>query len=128
MASEPGGAYDSYSHFPSSDEAVVAAIFPVVENQVIFTCEFERRRHSYHYFAPTEKIATQVHDVVSKNLGKILSELGDFYSRLRWRRAPISRSDTDYRSRQEHRRIRSAQARDESRAETRDLTCGTLRP
>ena len=76
---EPGGAYDSYSHFPSSDEAVVAAIFPVVEDQVIFTCEFERRRHSYHYFAPTEKIATQVHDVVSKNLGKILSELGDFY-------------------------------------------------
>ena len=76
---EPGGAYDSYSHFPSSDEAVVAAIFPVVDGQVIFTCEFERRRHSYHYFAPTEKIATQVHDVVSKNLGKILSELGDFY-------------------------------------------------
>jgi hypothetical protein len=76
---EPGGAYDSYARFPRPDEAVVAAIFPVVENQVIFTCESERRRHSYHYFAPTEKIATQVHDVVSKNLGKILSELGDFY-------------------------------------------------
>jgi hypothetical protein len=76
---EPGGAYDSYSRFPRSDEAMTAAIFPVVQDQVIFTCEFEGRRHSYHYFAPTEKIATQVHDVVSKNLGKILSELGDFY-------------------------------------------------
>jgi hypothetical protein len=75
---EPGGTYHSYSHFPRSDEAVVAAIFPVVEGQVIFTCEFERRRHSYHYYAPTEKIAMQVHDVVSRNLGKILSELGDF--------------------------------------------------
>lgn len=75
----PGGAYDSYSRFPRSDEAVVAAIFPVIADQVIFMCEFEEQRHSYHYFAPTEKIATQVHEVVSKNLGKILSELGDFY-------------------------------------------------
>ena len=58
---------------------MVAAIFPVVEDQVIFMCEFEGQRHSYHYFAPTEKIATQVHEVVSKSLGKILSELGDFY-------------------------------------------------
>jgi hypothetical protein len=49
---DPGGAYSSYSKFPRSDEAVIAAAFPLVEDQVIFTCEFERRRHSYHYFVP----------------------------------------------------------------------------
>jgi len=75
---EPGGAYDSYSRFPRSDEAVVAAIFPRVEDQVTFKCEFEGRSHSYHYFAASEKIAIQVHEAVSKNLGKKLSELGDF--------------------------------------------------
>lgn len=75
---DPGGAYDSYSKFPNSDEATIAAVFPLVEDQVIFTCEFERRRHSYHYFAPTEKIATQVHEIVSKSVGKKLSELRDF--------------------------------------------------
>ena len=75
---DPGGAYDSYSTFPNSDEAVIAAVFPVVEDQVIFTCEYERRRHSYHYFAPNEKIATQVHEIVSKNIGKKLSEIRNF--------------------------------------------------
>ncbi len=75
---EPGGAYNSYSHFPRSDEATIAAVFPVVGKQVIFTCEFERRRHSYHYFAPTENIAAQVFEIASTNIGKKLSELGDF--------------------------------------------------
>jgi hypothetical protein len=75
---EPGGAYDSYSTFPDSDEAVIAAVFPLVEDQVIFTCEYERRRHSYHYFAPNEKIAKQVHEIVSKNAGKKLSDIRDF--------------------------------------------------
>lgn len=75
---DPGSTYGSYSKFPSSFEAAIAAIFPLVEDQVIFTCEFERRRHSYHYFAPTEKIAVQVHEILSKNLGKKLSELRDF--------------------------------------------------
>ena len=74
----PGGAYDSYSKLPRSDEAVVAAVFPVIKDQVLFTCEFERRRHSYHYFAPTEKIAVQVYEIASTNIGKKLSELGDF--------------------------------------------------
>jgi hypothetical protein len=75
---DPGGAYDSYSKFPNSDEATIAAVFPLVEDQVIFTCEFERRRHSYRYFAPTETIATQVHEILTKNLGKKLSDLRDF--------------------------------------------------
>jgi hypothetical protein len=75
---EPGGAYNSYSHFPRSDEAMISAIFPIVENQVIFTCEFELRRHSYHYLAPTENIAVQVYEIASTNIGKKLSELGDF--------------------------------------------------
>jgi hypothetical protein len=75
---EPGGAYNSYSHFPRADEATISPIFPVVENQVIFTSEIERRRHSYHSFAPRENIAAQVYEIASTNIGKKLSELGDF--------------------------------------------------
>lgn len=75
---DPGGAYNSYSKSPRPDEVVIAVIFPLVEDQVIFTCEFERRRHSYHYFAPSETIAMQIHEIVSANVGKKLSELRDF--------------------------------------------------
>ena len=75
---QPGGAYKSGTRFPTVGEAVVDDVFPLDGVTVTFRAQLDDQPHSYHYKAPSEKIANQIHNIVAANIGKTVAELGDF--------------------------------------------------
>ena len=74
---EPGGIYDSQSHFPLGGEAVVTEVFPVLYKTVTFRGIFEGRPHSYLYVASDQRTAQKIYDLIAVNRGKTVSELGE---------------------------------------------------
>jgi hypothetical protein len=58
-------------------EGRVDEIFAVSNRQVTFHGQFRGQSHSYHYFAPSARIAESVHAAIAGNLGKSVFELGD---------------------------------------------------
>jgi hypothetical protein len=75
---QPGGAYESGTRFPVGAEAVINDVFPLNKTTVTFQGQFGGHSHSYHYKAPSEKIANQIHNLVAANIGKTVAELGEF--------------------------------------------------
>ncbi len=75
---QPGGAYSPGAVIPVGGEALVSEVFPVSDKILTFRGTFDKDSHSYHYKADTHKIALQLHEIVSKNVGKTVLSLGEF--------------------------------------------------
>jgi len=75
---QPGGAYKSGTRFPTAGEAVVDDVLPLDGTSITFRAQYDDAPHSYHYYASSEKIANQIHNVVAANMGKTVAELGEF--------------------------------------------------
>lgn len=75
---EASGPFDKGRRFPLGDEAVVRTVFPVSAATVKFTAMFEGHPHLYEFKASSARIASQIHSIVSTNIGKTVADLGDF--------------------------------------------------
>lgn len=73
----PGGAGDGRSPEPTSDEAVLAEVFPASHEWVTFTCRFESRIYSYDFRLSNVSQAEQVTAALHGNVGKSITQLGE---------------------------------------------------
>ncbi len=73
----PGGATDG-TPFSNADTVVINQLFPVMDSSVTFRGEGDDKPHSYHYKAPNEKAATEIHRVIAEHLGRTVGELAHF--------------------------------------------------
>jgi len=75
---EPGGAYESGTEFPRPWEAVIIEVIPVDATSVTFKAQYKKYSHSYHFFAASKEIASQIQIIVGANIGKSVASLAEF--------------------------------------------------
>jgi len=74
---DPGGAFNASHKSPASDQAVLKQLVRVQDNSVTFTATFEGKEFSYDYEAPNSKLAKDLAEVLARNIGKTVMQLGD---------------------------------------------------
>lgn len=74
----PGGAYTSYQAFPTDENVLVTEVFPVMNEFVTFTCEFQGPRHSYDLQMVDVETAREFARLLSRHVGTTLEKFGDF--------------------------------------------------
>lgn len=74
---EPGGPFNASYRSPSSEQAILKELVRVQDNSVTFTATFEASQFTYDYEAPNSKLAKDFADVLARNIGKTLMQLGD---------------------------------------------------
>lgn len=74
---EPGGAFNASHKSPASDQAIFKELVRVQDNSVTFTATFEGKEFTYHYEVPNSKLAKDLAEVLARNIGKTVIQLGD---------------------------------------------------
>jgi hypothetical protein len=73
---KPEGAFNASSKSPTSDQAVLKELVRVQDNSVTFTASFEDKQFTYHYDVPNSKLAKNLAEVLARNIGKTVMQLG----------------------------------------------------
>ena len=74
---QPGGAFRTSYKSPSSDQAVLNGFVRVQDNGVTFTAAFEGKQSTYDYEAPNSKLAKNLAEILERNIGKTVMQLGE---------------------------------------------------
>jgi hypothetical protein len=74
---KPGGALNASNKTPASDQAILNQLVRVQDNSVTFTATFEGKDFTYDYEVPNSKLAKDLAEVLSRNIGKTVVQLGD---------------------------------------------------
>ena len=74
----PGGAYKGGEAFPLHEDVLVTELFPVVNQFVTFTCEFQGKQHSYDLEMSDVGLAQEFARLLRRHVGKTLGKFGDF--------------------------------------------------
>jgi hypothetical protein len=73
---EPGGAFNASYKSPTSDQAVLNELVRVQDNSVTFTATFEGKQFTYDYEVANSKVAKNLAEVLARNIGKSVMQLG----------------------------------------------------
>ena len=74
---EPGGAFNASHKTPASDQAILKQLIRVQDNSVTFTATLEDKEFTYDYEVPNSKLAKDLAEVLARNIGKTVMQLGD---------------------------------------------------
>ena len=74
----PGGAYAGTEPFPLDQTVKITEVFPVVNEFVTFTCEFQGRQHSYDLQMADKPTAKGFAMWLQRHTGKELEQFGEF--------------------------------------------------
>jgi hypothetical protein len=74
---EPGGAFNASYRSPSSDQAMMKELVRVQDKSVTFTAAFEGKQFTYDYEAASTKLARNLAEILRKNIGKTVMQLGE---------------------------------------------------
>jgi hypothetical protein len=75
----PGGAYAKGQVFPLDEKVVITKIFPVVNEFVTFTCEFQGAQHTYDLPMTDLGMAEEFARLMQHHVvGETLEKFGDF--------------------------------------------------
>ncbi|PYU21728.1 MAG: hypothetical protein DMG30_16945 [Acidobacteria bacterium] len=74
---EPGGALNASHKTPAKDQAILKQLIRVQDNSVTFTATLEDKEFTYDYEVPNSKLAKDLAEVLARNIGKTLMQLGD---------------------------------------------------
>jgi hypothetical protein len=74
----PGGAFAGNEPFPLDQTVAIREVFPVVNEFVTFTCEFNGREHSYDLQMADKATAEGFAMWLGKYVGKLLERFGEF--------------------------------------------------
>jgi|SRR5271165_4517836 len=75
----PGGAFLPHEPFPIDETSVVIAeVFPVINEFVTFTCDFNGRPHAYDLQTRDQSTAEGLAFWLTKLIGKTLDKFGEF--------------------------------------------------
>jgi hypothetical protein len=75
----PGGSYRRGQAFPTDEDSVVLKkVFPVMNEFVIFTCEFGGYDHTYFLQTEDEALAGELARWMTLHIGRKLSDFGNF--------------------------------------------------
>ena len=73
---EPGGAFNASYKSPTSEQAVLKELVRVQDNSVTFTATFESKQFTYDYEVANSKLAKHLAEVLERNIGKTVMQLG----------------------------------------------------
>jgi len=74
----PGGVYAPHQAFPVDEKVLVTEVFPVVNEFVTFTCEFQGNQHTYDLQTTDAEIAKEFARLLKRHVGKTLEKFGEF--------------------------------------------------
>jgi hypothetical protein len=75
----PGGAYAKRQSFPLGENVIITEIFPVRNEFVTFTCEFQGAQHTYDLSMTDIGMAEEFARLMQRHVvGKTLEKFGDF--------------------------------------------------
>ena len=74
---EPGEAFNASHKTPASDQAILKQLIRVQDNSVTFTATLEDKEFTYDYEVPNSKLAKDLAEVLARNIGRTLTQLGD---------------------------------------------------
>lgn len=75
---QPGGAFTPYQAFPVDEKVLVTEVFPVVNQFVTFTCEFQGSQHTYDLQTADAETAKEFARLLKRHVGKTLEKFGEF--------------------------------------------------
>jgi len=73
----PGGPFKASYNSPASDQAILKELIRVQDNSVTFTATFEGNQFTYDYEVANSKLAKDLAEVLARNIGKTVVQLGD---------------------------------------------------
>jgi hypothetical protein len=73
----PGGAFTRCQQFPTDQRAPVAEVFPVMNEFVTFTCEFQGDRHTYDLPMEDQGLAEEFARLLARHVGTTLEQFGE---------------------------------------------------
>ena len=74
----PGGAYTPSQIFPVDERVLVTEVFPVVNEFVTFTCEFQGSRHTYDLQTTDARMAEEFARLLKRHVAKTVEKFGEF--------------------------------------------------
>jgi hypothetical protein len=74
---QTGGFYKASYQAPTSEQAIVKEVVKSHHNWVTFICSFDGHDHTYDFEAPDLTYATLLKNILEKNIGKTLFEIGN---------------------------------------------------
>ena len=74
----PGGSYASHQAFPTDEKVRVVQVFPVIDEFVTFTCDFQGNDHTYDLQATDTAMAKEFAHILKRHVGKTLEKFGEF--------------------------------------------------
>ena len=74
----PGGAYSTHQAFPIDERVLVTEVFPVVNQFVTFTCEYQGSQHTYDLEIADAEMAKEFARLLKRHIGKTLETFGEF--------------------------------------------------
>jgi len=75
---QPGGPYNRGQAFPVDQKVLITQIFPVVNQFVTFTCEFQNEQHSFDLQLKDKAVAEEFARFLKRHVGKTLEKFGEF--------------------------------------------------
>jgi hypothetical protein len=73
----PGGPFKASSNSPASDQAILKELIRVQDNSVTFTATVEGNQFTYDYEVADSKLAKGLAEVLERNIGITVVQLGD---------------------------------------------------
>ena len=73
----PGCAFTRYEQFPTGQRVSIAEVFPVMNEFVTFTCEFQGSRHTYNLLMEDQGLADEFAGFLSRHIGTTLEQFGE---------------------------------------------------
>ncbi len=74
----PGGAYTPTQAFPIDERVLVTKVFPLVNEFVTFTCEFQGSQHTYDLQTTDTGMAKEFARLLKRHVGETLEKFGEF--------------------------------------------------
>jgi len=75
---QPGGTYKRGQAFPLDQNVLITEIFPVINEFVTFTCEFQGDRNTYDMQTENKAFAGEFARLLKPHVGKTLEKFGEF--------------------------------------------------
>jgi hypothetical protein len=75
---QPGGAFGPCQAFPTDERVLVTKVFPVINELVTFTCEFQGSQPTCDLRTTDAGMAEELARLLKRHVGKTLEKFGEF--------------------------------------------------